>query len=63
MECEEELKDLEDKKKPLLHEKDETSRQILRAEDCLKQAQTEARLILSTGCDNEIFDLQRQVIK
>ena len=60
-ECEEESNQLQEKKIPLLHEKDEIVKQILRAEDLLKRAISDVNRILSSCCDQTLSELQRQV--
>ena len=60
-ECENEIQHLEEKKRPLITEKDETTRKILRLEDLLKTAIAEVNRIQSNACDETISDLERQV--
>ena len=58
-ECHLEIQNLEQAKRPLLNEKDNLSKIILKLEDSMKKARGEVNRIYSESCDTS--DLQRQV--
>lgn len=55
-----EIQNLEDKKRPLLNEKDDLLKIILKLEDTMKKARGEVNRIYSET--NDTSDLQRQVV-
>merc|ERR1719284_778212 len=58
-ECHLEIQNLEQAKRPLLNEKDNLSKIILKLEDSMKKARGEVNRIYSESCDTS--DLQRQI--
>ena len=58
-ECQSELSNLEQMKKPLINQKDQLLKEILKLEDLLKKSKAELNRIHSESSDTS--DLQRQV--
>ena len=58
-ECHQEIQNLEKAKRPLLNEKDDLFKIILKLEDSMKEARGEVNRIYSESCDTS--DLLREV--